>query len=257
MNFSGPKNGRENVTAKHSICAIMSRLKGTMVLKPNIIFEDTHLIVLSKPAGLLSQGERKGDPNLVDWLREYLGRNYVGLVHRLDRNTSGIMVVAKRTKAARRLTQAMQEGKLKRTYLACLQGKLLRRATWVHWLLKDTERNQVEVVSEKHLKAKKAILHVKPISHGQVDGLTLTLAEFELETGRSHQVRVQTAEEGYPVLGDPKYGQAARNSKRGTLSRPALHSSRIQFPHPMTEEALTFEAPLPKDMVGFFKEAEG
>src|SRR6476646_8222582 len=97
--------------------------KNDLHLTPKIIFEDPNLIVLSKPAGLLSQGEHKGDPNLVDWLRIYLGRPYVGLVHRLDRNTSGIMVVAKRTKAAQRLTEQLQSGKLERTYLAWLEGK--------------------------------------------------------------------------------------------------------------------------------------
>src|SRR6185312_17156504 len=87
------------------------------VFTPKILFEDQHLIVLSKPAGLLSQGEKTGDENLVDWLRTYLGRPYVGLVHRLDRNTSGIMVVAKRTKSAQRLTDALQKGDLHRSYL--------------------------------------------------------------------------------------------------------------------------------------------
>src|SRR6476620_8069363 len=104
---------------------------------PKIIFEDQHLIVLSKPAGLLSQGEHKGDENLVDWLRAYLGRPYVGLVHRLDRNTSGLMVVAKRTKSAQRLTDSLQKGDLERTYLAWLVGNLKETVQWQHSLVKD------------------------------------------------------------------------------------------------------------------------
>ena len=101
---------------------------------PKIIYEDTHLVVLSKPAGLLSQGEKTGDINLVDWLRDYFGRHYVGLVHRLDRNTSGIMVVAKRTKAAQRLTLALQKGELNRIYRAWLIGTLSQPVRWKHFL---------------------------------------------------------------------------------------------------------------------------
>src|SRR3954468_14683249 len=110
-----------------------------MPASPRILFEDTHLIVLAKPAGLLSQGEHTGGENLVDWLREYLGRPYVGLVHRLDRNTSGIMIVAKRTKSANRLTEALREGALEREYLAWVEGACEpgREFRGEHRLLKD------------------------------------------------------------------------------------------------------------------------
>src|SRR4051812_21602955 len=105
-------------------------------LIPKILFEDPHLLVLDKPAGLLSQGEKTGDENLVDWLRQYLGRPYVGLVHRLDRNTSGVMVIAKRTKSASRLTEALQAGKIDRSYLAWVEGRLERPVRWEHYLWK-------------------------------------------------------------------------------------------------------------------------
>src|SRR6185437_13087446 len=94
------------------------------ILFPEILYEDTHLIVLSKPAGMLSQGEITGSRNLVDWLRSYLDRHYVGLIHRLDRNTSGAMVIAKRTKSAQRLTASLEKGEIARSYLAWVQGKL-------------------------------------------------------------------------------------------------------------------------------------
>ena len=115
-------------------------------LTPRILLEDTHLAVLSKPAGLLSQGESTGDFNLVDWCRDYFGRNYVGLVHRLDRNTSGLMVVAKRSKSAERLTEALKKGQLVRIYQALLHGDLREPAEWVHFLKKNESTNVVSVV---------------------------------------------------------------------------------------------------------------
>ena len=213
-------------------------------LTPEVLFEDQHLIVLAKPAGLLSQGESTGDMNVVDWLRERFGRPYVGLVHRLDRNTSGAMVVAKRTKAANRLTEALKKGELERTYLAWLVGKLAQPVRWSHRLEKNEATNVVRVVRSG---GKEAALTVKPVGQGQWEGLALTLAEFSLETGRSHQIRVQAAHEGLPLLGDTKYGM--RQGQAGlAFGRPALHSHRISFPHPMSGELMSYEAPLPADM---------
>jgi 23S rRNA pseudouridine1911/1915/1917 synthase len=213
---------------------------------PKIIFEDPNLIVLSKPAGLLSQGEHKGDDNLVDWLRLYLGRPYVGLVHRLDRNTSGIMVVAKRTKAAQRLTSSLQEGEIERTYLAWLIGTLQNPARWVHQLRKLEKNNLVKVVTSG---GKEAVLGVRPISKLNWQGTTLTLAEFKLETGRSHQIRVQAAHEGFPLLGDVKYGFSSQAFKNAPpFSRVALHSFHLEFPHPISHEILKFDDPLPEDL---------
>lgn len=209
-------------------------------LNPRILFEDPHLIVLSKPAGLLSQGEHHGDPNLVDWLRVYLKRNYVGLVHRLDRNTSGIMIVAKRTKSAQRLTDALQKGEIKRKYLAWLIGDLKAAKRWEHLLEKDSQKNLVRVVTSG---GKNAALSVIPKGSGRWEQTQLTLAEFELETGRSHQIRVQAAYEGYPLLGDTKY-----TKKTSTFPRVALHSFSLEFPHPMSKEILKFQDPLPSDL---------
>ena len=216
-------------------------------MDPKLLFEDNHLIVLSKPAGLLSQGEKQGDPNLVDWLRGYLGRNYVGLVHRLDRNTSGLMVVAKRTKAARRLTEALQQGDLDRRYLAWVVGKLAAPATWEHWLLKDENTNKTRVFRdwETHPAGTKvAKLKASPIRTAVYQSQPVTLVEFVLETGRSHQIRAQAAAEGLPLVGDTKYGRPGDPR----FARPALHSHRMSFPHPMSEEMMTYEDPLPTDL---------
>lgn len=211
-------------------------------LTPEIHFEDPHLVVLSKPAGLLSQGEITGDMNLVDWLREHFGRHYVGLVHRLDRNTSGIMVVAKRTKSANRLSEALREGKICRTYLGWLEGKIAAPVKWSHRLVKDEKTNLVRVVAAETLQGKEALLQGAPVGQGVWHRRELTVMEFVLETGRSHQIRVQSAFEGHPLLGDRKYGSQL------AFPRPALHSWKIRFPHPMSDEALEFESPVPRDL---------
>lgn len=214
-------------------------------MQPKILFEDNHLIVVAKPAGLLSQGEITGEANLVDWCRGHFGRNYVGLVHRLDRFTSGLMVVAKRSKAAERLTKALQDGELVRVYRAILEGELKGEVEWRHHLKKNESTNTSAVVKPGTAGAKEAVLHVKPVSGKTSGGFRLTLAEFRLETGRSHQIRVQAAAMGFPLLGDSKYGAKFDSLK---LSRPALHSASMEFPHPMTKEILRFEEPLPEDL---------
>lgn len=218
-----------------------------------IFFEDAHLIVLSKPAGLLSQGDSGGEVSLVDLLRDYFGRPYVGLVHRLDRNTSGIMVVAKRTKAASRLTGALQRGEIQRTYLAWTMGKIPNSNTWFHLLNKDERTNVVKVVRSG---GKEAILAVKPLTYSFWNQMPCTLAEFSLETGRSHQIRVQAAHEGFPLLGDVKYG-SKHKPKLGALSsdfpRVALHSHRLEFQHPVPsaypQSGMSFIAPLPSPLL--------
>jgi 23S rRNA pseudouridine1911/1915/1917 synthase len=217
-------------------------------LTPGVLFEDQHLIVVDKPAGLLSQGEKKGDPNLVDWLRERVQRDYVGLVHRLDRNTSGAMVVAKRTKSAQRLTEALQAGEIHRSYLAWVHGQLSAQAHWRHRLLKDQRTNVVQVVSPTHPQGKDAALRVTPLETGMHQGQPVTLVEFVLETGRSHQIRVQAAKEGYPLLGDRKYATAKTPPGSAAFGRPALHSYLIRFPHPMGGAVAEYIAPLPADM---------
>ncbi len=215
-------------------------------LSPRILFEDTHLVVLSKPAGLLSQGEKSGEPNLVDWCRTHFGRNYVGLVHRLDRFTSGLMVVAKRSKAAERLSESLTAGELVRVYVAILEGSLPAAAEWRHYLKKDEKTNTSKVVRESVAGGKEARLKVTPLKANPKKGLTL--AEFRLDTGRSHQIRVQASAMGFPLLGDEKYGAKLNLG----ITRPALHSLRMEFPHPMTKELLTFTDNLPDELAGFF-----
>lgn len=222
-------------------------------LKPRILFEDQHLVVLDKPAGLLSHGEISGDFNLVDYLKTYFGRNYVGLIHRLDRNTSGIMIVAKRSKSAQRLTDSLQKDEIERKYLAWVLGSMEGEIQWRHFLLKDPRTNKVRVLSPletTRLRAEKpaekiqeAVLTAKSIARGNWEDSVLTLLELNLETGRSHQIRAQAAAEKHPLLGDIKYGAQTTS----TFPRPALHSHTVKFPHPMSKEILIFEAKLPAD----------
>ena len=226
----------------------------------SVLYEDTHLLVLNKSAGLLSQAaDHSTEENLVDLLRVRFGRPYVGLVHRLDRNTSGLMVVAKRTKAAERLTNSLQEGRLIRRYLAWLVGDLQKQARWEHWLVKNERTNEVrasmiEPGRTAPRNAKASALTVRPRERRSFGGAFVTLAEFELETGRSHQIRAQALASGYPLLGDTKYATA--QSRDLTFPRTALHSYYLEFPHPVPSALenkepngqLRFEIGLPPDL---------
>lgn len=209
--------------------------------EPKVLFEDVHLIVIEKPAGLLTQGDRTGDDSVVEWARRRFGRPFVGLVHRLDRGTSGLLVVAKRTKSANRLTEALQSGKLERSYLAWVEGKIDEPKTWRHSLLKDEATNTVRVVPPGTVGSKRAELILEPQRHGSFGHQTVTLVRFTLQTGRSHQIRAQAKAEKHPLVGDLKYGS------RVHARRVALHSAELRFPHPMSGETLSFKSELPHD----------
>lgn len=227
-----------------------------------ILYEDTHLIVLLKPAGLLSQGDHSGDENLVDFLRVRFGRNYVGLIHRLDRNTSGLMVVAKRSKSAERLSDQLQNGKLIRHYHALLHGTIPENSKqiWEHTLLKNESTNEVRVVKPGTAGGKIARLKVVSLKNfsTELHHAELTWARFELETGRSHQIRVQSAAMQHPLVGDAKYGAYVKrlNAKdpvnEQLFYRPALHSCYLSFEHPMTHEQLEFTDAIPVDLQSAF-----
>lgn len=218
-----------------------------------ILFEDQHLLVISKSPGLLSQGDSSGEVCLVDLLREHFGRHYVGLIHRLDRNTSGLMVIAKRSKSAERLTEQLQNGTLIRNYHAILWGKFESPGTqtWEHSLLKNEKTNEVRVVSKNTPHSKLAILKVEPkktFLHPTTKD-PLTLAFFSLETGRSHQIRAQSNAMLHPLIGDTKYGTV----KSMTLfSRPALHSCFLSLLHPISKEKMDFEERYSSDMIEAF-----
>jgi 23S rRNA pseudouridine1911/1915/1917 synthase len=227
----------------------------------NVLFEDTHCLVISKPSGLLSQGDASGEENLVDLLRSYFGRNYVGLVHRLDRNVSGLMVIGKRSKSADRLSEALRTGTLIRKYQAWVSGIPKETFQLKNFLLKDEKKNEVKVVSHGGIPgAKEAILNGRRLRVLEGAGPLfneknipqVSEIELTLETGRSHQIRVQLAASGHPILNDLKYGgeplQEAKNKLESGSSKSLsnrqriyLHSAFLSFPHPMSKEEMKFE----------------
>jgi 23S rRNA pseudouridine1911/1915/1917 synthase len=219
---------------------------------PKILYEDTHLLVLSKPSGLLSQGNDHNEWNLVDWARSYLKRNYVGLIHRLDRETSGIILIAKRSKAANRISEQLVLGHLKRQYQGWVIGKMNQPHFWTHQILKQKNFSKIITPSDPHLKtsqkdsldnSKEASLEAFPLKHIKFQNHILTLVSFILHTGRNHQIRVQASYENFPLLGDSRYGKGL------PFPRLALHSYQVEFSHPMSLEKLVFIDPLPDVLV--------
>lgn len=207
-----------------------------------VLYEDNHLLVVIKPSGLPVQADRSGDPDLQSELKNYLkekyqkpGKVFLGLVHRLDRPVGGVMVLGRTSKGAARLSEQIRNRTFRKTYIAQVEGcpePLDGRLS--HWLLKDRQRNIVEVVSPDTPDAREAILRYKVLSPV---GESLNLVEVDLETGRPHQIRVQFASIGCPLVGDRKYGATRGN---GDL---ALWSFAIEFRHPTRDEIMRFEAP--------------
>lgn len=202
-------------------------------------------MVIEKPAGLLSQGDISGEENLVDCCRSYFGRNYVGLVHRLDRNVSGLMVIAKRSKSADRLSEALRNGTLIRKYIACVEGDCHSEFKLKSKLLKNEKTNEVRVLRdhENHPLAKEAILYGKKVGKFQsLEKLNYSFLEISLETGRSHQIRVQLSHAGHPIVNDHKYGGKSAEINKIKSSDLLLHSSFLEFPHPMSKEICTYQS---------------
>ena len=205
---------------------------------PNIVYEDNHVIVAVKPPNLLSQADDTGDPDLLSELKEYIhvkyakpGAVYLGLVHRLDRPVGGLMVFARTSKAAARLSAQLQTHAAGREYLCVCEGDSPDAFTCTDWLLKDREHNQVSVVPENTPGAQRAVLHGECLRRRE----GLSLCRIRLETGRSHQIRVQLSHAGWPLWGDARYG----NGRPG--QQIALWGWRLSFEHPTKKEPMTFE----------------
>jgi 23S rRNA pseudouridine1911/1915/1917 synthase len=216
--------------------------------KPAIIYEDNHIIVVEKPPNLLTQGDRTGDGNLLDILKEDIkerynkpGNVYLGLVHRLDRPVGGVMVFAKTSKAASRLSRQIREGEFGKSYIAVVHGMPVRPSgTLEHYLVKDGKSNTVRVVGMQDRaepaacpgNAKKASLDYRVKETRE----NLSLVHIKLHTGRPHQIRVQLAAIGNPLYGDRKYGACL--NKPGT--QLALWSAGISFTHPVSKQPMSF-----------------
>ena len=210
----------------------------------NVIYEDNHIIVVIKPHNMPSQADISGDRDLLTEVKEYIkekynkpGEAFVGLVHRLDRPTGGIMVFAKTSKAGSRLSSQIREHKTKKVYYTIVEG--LPRApeeTIVNNLKKDEKNNIVKIVTQTEEGAKKAELRYKVL---ETEG-DFSLLEVTLLTGRSHQIRVQLNGVGLPIYGDAKYNNKESGKFKGGL---ALWAGRLEFDHPVTKERLVFIAP--------------
>ena len=207
--------------------------------KINVIYEDNHLLIVEKPINVPVQEDNSSDKDLLTILKEYIkekynkpGNVYLGLVHRLDRPVGGIMVFAKTSKAASRLSEQIRVKKFKKIYNAVVIGKINENGILVDKLLKDTRRNIVKVDPN----GKESILKYKLLNYKN----DLSLIEIELLTGRSHQIRVQMSHFGYPLVGDQKYN---KNAVVG--HQIALFAKEIEFIHPTTNKLLTFSLPLP------------
>jgi 23S rRNA pseudouridine1911/1915/1917 synthase len=210
------------------------------VARVKVLFEDNHLLVVDKPYGVPSQADESGDVDMLNLAKAYVkekynkpGEAWLGLVHRLDRPTSGVMVFARTSKAAARLSEQIREGQFEKTYLAVLtaapeprQGEL-----W-HWLIKDEKTHTARIVGEGDAGAKKAGLGYETLSVR--DGLALV--RVRLLTGRFHQIRVQFAALGCGVYGDMKYG------RRDVKVPLALHACRVCLVHPTTKIRMCFDS---------------
>lgn len=199
-----------------------------------ILYEDNHIIVVVKPFNVLSQGDSTGDESLLDMVKKYIkekyhkpGNVYLGLVHRLDRPVGGIMVFARSSKAASRLTKAFQEHTVIKKYLAIVHGKLEGNGRFEDNIEKGTDGNSF--ISDK---GKKAILNYEVLDYNKE--YDCTLVSITLETGRHHQIRVQFSSRGHYLLGDQRYGVLDNE-------QICLFSYYLSFTHPVTKEVLEFK----------------
>ena len=209
--------------------------------KINVIYEDNHLLVVEKPINIPVCEDESKDLDLLSILKNYLkekynkpGNVYLGLVHRLDRPVGGVMVFAKTSKAASRLSKQVSEHKMKKTYVAVICGKVKEKDELIDYLCKDKKRN-ISYVTDK-TKGKEAILNYKLLDFKNGH----SLVKINLKTGRSHQIRVQFASRGFPLVGDAKY-----NKDSDGKINVALFAKKLAFYHPITKELMTFELDLP------------
>ena len=219
----------------------------TMNLEPQILFEDNHLLIINKKAGQLVQGDKTGDESLLELIKNYIkirdqkpGNVFLGLVHRIDRPTSGLVIYAKTSKALSRLTQMIKNREIQKTYWAIVPKEMIPQSQrLVHYLQKNEKTNKATVFPKPTEGAKESILNyniIKTLDNYQ-------LLEIDLETGRHHQIRAQLSKIGIPIKGDLKYG-SPRSNKDGGIS---LHARKLEFTHPVSKEKIEIIAPVPKN----------
>lgn len=216
-------------------------------MKEQIVYEDNHLLVINKKVGQLVQGDKTGDESLLDSIKNYIkirdnkpGNVFLGLVHRIDRPTSGLVIYAKTSKALSRLTQMVKNREVKKTYWAVVPKEMIPQSQrLVHYLQKNEKNNKAIVFTKVTDGAKEAILTYNIIK--TLDNYHLL--EIDLETGRHHQIRAQLSKTGVPIKGDLKYGSPRSNPDGGIN----LHARKLEFIHPVTKENVEIVAPVPQN----------
>jgi 23S rRNA pseudouridine1911/1915/1917 synthase len=218
----------------------------------HILFEDNHCLAVAKPAGLLTQGVPPGIPTLEAQVKAYIkdkyqkaGNVYLGVPHRLDRPVSGVVLFARNSKAAQRLAEQFQEHQVTKLYWGAVEGAVQPTAgVWEDWLRKVPDEARAEKTEPNAPDTKHAVLNYSVMQ--SCEGATLV--EFQPVTGRMHQIRVQAAVRGHPLLGDALYGSTRRFGPDVELPRDrviALHARRLTFLHPIRYEPIILTAPLP------------
>ncbi len=214
-----------------------------------VLFCDNHLLAANKPAGMPVQQDRTGDPDLLSCLKQYLqkrfdkpGNVYLGLVHRLDRPVSGVMVFARTSKAAGRLAAQFREGTARKRYIAVAEGRISGRGRCEDYLLKKNEVVRIAGAGEA------GALHAELAWRSAAAGKKESLLDIELMTGRPHQIRLQLASRGMPILGDLRYGSRREFDGRNL----ALHCYRLGLEHPVLKAPVVWTAAPPPTWDGFF-----
>lgn len=217
-------------------------------IENRILFEDNHLIAINKLPSEIVQGDKTGDVSLLDDVKLYLKKKYnkpgsafAGLIHRIDRPVSGVVMFAKTSKALSRMTELIKLRKFNKRYLAIVRNRPKEvEATLTHYLLKNEKQNKSYIVADQTQQSKLAQLRYKLVGESK----SFFLIEIELLTGRHHQIRAQLAFIGCPILGDLKYGDKRSNSD-GSI---CLHAYMAAFEHPVNKRSIEIEAPLPNAM---------
>lgn len=212
-----------------------------------VLYEDNHIIIVSKRAGEIVQGDKTGDVPLSETVAAYLkekyskpGNVFVGVPHRLDRPVSGVVVLAKTSKALSRLNDMFRAGSVDKRYLAIVKNKPEEpQGRLENWLVRNEKQNRSYAYDKEVPGSKKAVLNYKLVA----SSVNYNLLEVELLTGRHHQIRCQLAKMGCPIKGDLKYG-AERSNPDGSIS---LHAFHVTFEHPVSHEMIDVKAPLPDD----------
>lgn len=214
-------------------------------MKLDVLYEDNHLIAVNKPVGMLVQGDISGDRTLIDEVEDYLrekyqkpGKIFVGLVHRIDRPVSGVVLVARTSKALARMNELLRDREVQREYWAIVKERPAElKGELRHYLKKDESKNKSFAFDDEKKNTKLAVLRYEVIG----GSASHYLLKVTLETGRHHQIRCQLAKNETPIRGDLKYG-FPRSNRGGGIN---LHAKALEFIHPVKKEKIRIEAPLP------------